>query len=57
VGQYGPALAPRHRLSMARRTGAHGRTPGEDAIARKLAALLLTLWKSREPYESFPTMA
>ena len=27
------------------------------AVARKLAGLLLTLWKSREPYESFPTMA
>jgi hypothetical protein len=54
VGQYGPA--PRHRLSMARRTGAQSRTP-EDDIARKLAVLLLTLWKSREPYESFPTMA
>ena len=26
------------------------------AVARKLAVLLLTLWKSREPYESFHTM-
>jgi hypothetical protein len=27
------------------------------AVARELAVLLLTLWKSREPYESFLTMA
>ena len=26
------------------------------AVARKLAVLLLTFWKSREPYESFHTM-
>jgi transposase len=26
------------------------------AVARKPAVLLLTLWKSREPYESFHTM-
>jgi len=27
------------------------------AVVRKLVVLLLTLWKSREPYETFPTIA
>jgi hypothetical protein len=26
------------------------------AVARKLAVLLLTLWKRQEPYEAFPAM-
>ena len=44
-------------LRLAQEGTARAKKRAVVAVARKLAVLLLTLWKSREPYESFPTMA
>ena len=46
-----------HGLRLAREGTARDKKRAVVAVARKLAVLLLTLWKSRAPYESFPTMA
>ena len=46
-----------HGLRLAQEGTARAKKRAVVAVARKLAVLLLTLWKSREPYESFPTMA
>jgi transposase len=46
-----------HGLRLAREGTAKAKKRAVVAVARKLAVLLLTLWKSREPYESFHTMA
>ena len=58
LGPFGPESALReHGLRLAQEGTAKAKKRAVVAVARKLAVLLLTLWKSREPYESFPTMA
>ena len=42
-----------HGLRLAREGTAKAKKRAVVAVARKLAVLLLTLWKSRQPYESF----
>jgi transposase len=58
LGPFGPDSALReHGLRLAKEGTARAKKRAVVAVARKLAVLLLTLWKSREPYESFPTVA
>jgi hypothetical protein len=58
LGPFGADSALReHGLRLAQEGTARAKKRAVVAVARKLAVLLLTLWKSREPYESFPTMA
>lgn len=58
LGPFGANSALReHGLRLAQEGTAKAKKRAVVAVARKLAVLLLTLWKSREPYESFPTMA
>src|SRR4029077_4312170 len=58
LGPFGPESALRdYGLRLAQDGTARAKKRAVVAVARKLAVLLLTLWKSREPYESFPTMA
>jgi len=57
LGPFGADSALReHGLRLAQEGTARAKKRAVVAVARKLAVLLLTLWKSREPYESFPTM-
>ena len=54
----GPSSALRvHGLRLAQREQPRPRSAPSSPSARKLGVLLLTLWNSRAPYESFPTMA
>ena len=58
LGPFGADSALReHGLRLAQQGTARAKKRAVVAVARKLAVLLLTLWKSREPYESFHTMA
>jgi transposase len=58
LGPFGADSALReHGLRLAQEGTAKAKKRAVVAVARKLAVLLLTLWKSREAYESFPTMA
>jgi transposase len=58
LGPFGAQSALReHGLRLAQEGTAKAKKRAVVAVARKLAVLLLTLWKSREAYESFPTMA
>ena len=58
LGPFGTDSAlGEHGLRLAQEGTARAKKRAVVAVARKLAVLLLTLWKSREPYESFPTMA
>jgi len=58
LGPFGPESALRDcELRLARDGTAKAKKRAVVAVARKLAVLLLTLWKSRQPYEPFPTMA
>ena len=58
LGPFGADSALReHGLRLAQERTARAKKRAVVAVARKLAVLLLTLWKSHEPYESFPTMA
>ena len=58
LGPFGADSALReHGLRLAQEGTAKAKKRAVVAVARKLAVLLLTLWKSREPYESFPTTA
>jgi transposase len=58
LGPFGADSALReHGLRLAQEGTAKAKKRAVVAVARKLAVLLLTLWKSREPYESFHTMA
>jgi transposase len=57
LGPFGADSALReHGLRLAQEGTASARKRAVVAVARKLAVLLLTLWKSRAPYESFHTM-
>ena len=58
LGPFGADSALReHGLRLAQEGTAKAKKRAVVAVARKLAVLLLTLWKSREPYESFHTTA
>ena len=58
LGPFGTDSALReHGLRLAQERTARAKKRAVVAVARKLAVLLLTLWKSREPYESFHTTA
>ena len=54
---WGPQCLREHGLRLAQEGTAKAKKRAVVAVARKLAVLLLTLWKSREPYESFHTTA
>lgn len=58
LGPFGTESALRdYGLRLAQDGTAKAKKRAVVAVARKLAVLLLTLWKSRQPYEPFPTMA
>jgi transposase len=58
LGPFGPESALRdYGLRLAQDGTARAKKRAVVAVARKLAVLLLTLWKSRQPYETFPIMA
>ena len=58
LGPFGAHSALReHGLRLAQEGTAKAKKRAVVAVARKLAVLLLTLWKSREPYETFHTTA
>jgi transposase len=58
LGPFGPESALRdYGLRLAQDGTAKAKKRAVVAVARKLAVLLLTLWKSRQPYEAFPIMA
>jgi transposase len=53
LGPFGPDCElKRHGLKLAERGGARAKKKAVVAIARKLAVLLLTLWKNEELYET-----
>ena len=55
LGPFGAESALReHGRRLVQEGTAKAKKRAVVAVARKLAVLLLTLWKSREPYESFP---
>ncbi|HET7237696.1 MAG TPA: transposase, partial [Terrimicrobiaceae bacterium] len=57
LGPFGADSALReHGLRLAQEGTAKAKKRAVVAVARKLAVLLLTLWKSRESYESFPPL-
>ena len=54
LGHYGPECDLRRvGLKIAERGGKNGKRRAVVAIARKLAVLLHTLWKSNEVYDPF----
>ena len=58
LGPFGPESALRdYGLRLAQDGTAKVKKRAIVAVARKLAVLLLTLWKSRQPDEAFPIMA
>ena len=58
LGPFGPESALRdYGLRLAQDGTAKAKKRAVVAVARKLAVLLLTLWKFRQPYEAFPIMA
>ena len=58
LGPFGPESALRdYGRRLAQDGTAKAKKRAVVAVARKLAVLLLTLWKSRQPYEAFPIMA
>lgn len=58
LGPFGRDSALRAQgLKMAQEGTAKAKKRAVVAVARKLAVLLLTLWKRQEPYEAFPEMA
>ena len=55
LGPFGPQSALRaYGLMLAADGGARARKRAVVAVARKLAVLLLSLWKNRSHYEAFP---
>ncbi len=58
LGPFGTDCALREAgLRLAKDGTAKAKKRAVVATARKLAVLLLTLWKHQEPYEPFPTLA
>ncbi|HZD08658.1 MAG TPA: IS110 family transposase [Candidatus Limnocylindrales bacterium] len=55
IGPFGPQSALRqYGLSLAAEGTARAKKRAVVAVARKLAVLLLTLWKKQSPYQPFP---
>ena len=55
LGPFGPQSALRaYGLMLAADGGARAKKRAVVAVARKLAVLLLSLWKNRSDYEAFP---
>ena len=55
LGPFGPQSALRqYGLVLAADATARAKKRAVVAVARKLAVLLLTLWKNQSPYEAFP---
>lgn len=55
LGPFGPDCALRlHGLTLAAEGSARAKKRAVVATARKLAVLLLSLWKHQEPYQPFP---
>lgn len=55
LGPFGPESALRcYGLGLAAEGTARARKRATVAVARKLAVLLLSLWKSQQLYEPFP---
>ena len=53
LGPFGPDCElKRHGLKLAERGGARAKKKAVIAIARKLAVLLLTLWKNEDLYQT-----
>jgi transposase len=58
LGPFGPESALRsYGLTLAAEGTARARKRATVAVARKLAVLLLSLWKSQRPYQPFPQPA
>jgi transposase len=58
LGPFGPQSALRsYGLNLAAEGTARARKRAVVAVARKLAVLLLSLWKSQRPYQPFPQPA
>ena len=58
LGPFGPESALRsYGLRLAAGGTARARKRAVVAVASKLAVLLLSLWRSRRPYEPFPQLA
>ena len=58
LGPFGPESALRsYGLRLAAEGTARARKRAVVAVARKLAVLLLSLWRSRRPYQPFPQLA
>jgi transposase len=55
LGPFGPdSKLRRHGLAIAARGGKRAKKKAVVAVARKLAVLLLAMWKSPKTYEPFP---
>ena len=55
LGPFGPESALRqYGLTLAAEGTPRARKRATVAVARKLAVLLLSLWKSQRPYQPFP---
>jgi len=55
LGPFAPPTALRHYgLALAAGATARAKKRAVVAVARKLAVLLLTLWKHKSPYQAFP---
>jgi transposase len=55
LGPFGPESALRqYGLRLAAEGTARAKKRATVAVARKLAVLLLSLWKSQRPYQPFP---
>jgi transposase len=58
LGPFGPQSALRsYGLNLAAEGTARAKKRATVAVARKLAVLLLSLWKSQRPYQPFPQSA
>ncbi len=58
LGRFGPDSALRRwGLKLAASAGKRGKKRAIVAVARKLAVLLHSMWRSRQPFEPFPVRA
>jgi transposase len=58
LGPFGPESALRqYGLTLAAEGTARAKKRATVAVTRKLAVLLLSLWKSQRPYQPFPQPA
>jgi transposase len=58
LGRFGPDSALRRwGLKLAASGGKRGKKRALVAVARKLAVILHSMWRSREPFQAFPQLA